>query len=51
MCIIYNIVKDLESKLNQTTYRGVEERHRKKNIEYETTLLAITDLENYHHAL
>jgi hypothetical protein len=29
----------------------VEERHRVKNIEFETTNLAVSDLENYHNAL
>lgn len=42
---------DLRGKLNHPTYKGIEERHRKKNIEYETTNLAISDLESYYNAL
>jgi len=42
---------DLKAKLNSQLYKGVEERHRKKNIEFETTNMAVTDLESYHNAL
>jgi chromosome segregation ATPase len=42
---------DLRAKLNHPTYKGIEERHRRKNIEYETTNLAISDLESYYNAL
>jgi len=49
--IYVNQVKELRSKLNTETYRGIQERHRRKSIEYETTLLAISDLDSYFHAL
>lgn len=42
---------DLRGKLNHPTYKGIEERHRRKNIEFETTNLAISDLESYYNAL
>lgn len=41
----------IEKKLNESTYRGVEERHRRKNIEHETTHMAVADLDNYYNAL
>ena len=44
-------VADLRGKLNNATYRGIEEKHRRKNIEFETTNLAVLDLESYHKAL
>jgi chromosome segregation ATPase len=43
--------RELQGKLNHPTYKGIEERHRRKNIEYETTNLAISDLESYYNAL
>ena len=46
-----NQVADLKAKLNTPLYRGIEERHRRKNIEYETTNLAIADLDSYYNAL
>jgi len=49
--IYVNQVKELRNKLNTETYRGIQERHRRKSIEYETTLLAISDLDSYFHAL
>jgi predicted nucleic acid-binding Zn-ribbon protein len=42
---------DLKGKLNHPTYKGIEERHRRKNIEYETTNLAVADLDSYYNAL
>ena len=42
---------DIHNKLNHPTYKGIEERYRKKNIEFETTNLAISDLESYYNAL
>jgi chromosome segregation ATPase len=44
-------VADLRAKLNNSTYRGIDEKHRRKNIEFETTNLAVLDLESYHNAL
>lgn len=38
-------------QLNKATYRGVEERHRRKGIEYETTMMAVDDLGCYYDAL
>lgn len=38
-------------KLNTTIYKNIDDRFRKKNIEYETTLLAVSDLECYYQAL
>ena len=32
-------------------YRGVDGRHRKKSVEYETTTLAVVDLGAYYDAL
>jgi DNA repair protein RAD50 len=46
-----NQVSDLKAKLNAPLYKGIEEKHRRKNIEYETTNLAISDLESYYNAL
>lgn len=40
-----------EKKLNTPTYKNIDDRFRKKNIEYETTLLAVSDLESYYQAL
>jgi hypothetical protein len=39
-------------KLNDDpNYRDVDERTRKKRIEFETTNLAVADIDSYHHAL
>lgn len=43
--------KELQAKLNGPNYRGVEGRFQKKNIEYETTMLAVADLASYSEAL
>ena len=43
--------KDLDMKLNSAVYKDIDRRHRKKNIEYETTLMAVTDLDSYYTAL
>lgn len=43
--------KDLTDKLNSNIYRGIEEKHRKKLIELETTQLAVSDIDNYYLAL
>jgi DNA repair protein RAD50 len=42
---------ELQKKLNLPMFKGIEEKHRKKLIEYETTNLAVVDIENYHNAL
>ena len=41
----------MQSKLNSANYKGVEERQRIKNIEFETTKMAVHDLELYYDAL
>jgi hypothetical protein len=38
-------------QLNKPLYRGVEEKHRRKGIEYETTNMAVGDLGSYYDAL
>jgi hypothetical protein len=42
---------DINGILNKAPYKGVEEKYRRKNIEFETTNLAVGDLENYYNAL
>lgn len=42
---------DIDATLNRAPYKGVEEKHRRKNIEYETTNMAVSDLDNYYNAL
>lgn len=44
-------VKELEAKLASSTYRNIQERHRHKVIELQTTLMAVKDLERYWTAL
>ena len=41
----------IQAKLNSANYKGVEERHRLKTIEYETTKMAVDDLGLYYDAL
>ena len=41
----------LKRKLNEDEYKGVEERHRMKMIDYETTNLVVQDLDKYYDAL
>lgn len=41
----------LNKKLNSQPYRGVEEKHRRKSIETETTELTVKDLDIYYSAL
>ncbi len=43
--------QNLLSKLESNLFAGIDERHRKKHIELETTELAIKDLDNYYLAL
>ena len=42
---------EYELKLNASQFKSIDERCRKKNIEFETTQMACTDLEAYLHAL
>jgi DNA repair protein RAD50 len=44
-------IRDVDAKLNNATYRNIGERHRRKNIEFETTLMAVSDLDAYYNAL
>eukprot|EP00970_Alexandrium_tamarense_P014915 scaffold4488_cov185-Alexandrium_tamarense.AAC.19 len=41
----------LKRKLNEPEYKDVEERHRVKMIEYETTNIVVGDLDKYYDAL
>jgi hypothetical protein len=41
----------LNEKLRSASYKGVEERHRRKLIEHETTKMAVSDLDKYYLAL
>ncbi|RYH29594.1 hypothetical protein EON65_07965 [archaeon] len=43
--------QEIESLLSKAPYRHVEEKYRRKNIEFETTNLAVGDLDNYYIAL
>ena len=49
--ILKQQVAELKGKLSSGPYRQIGEKHRRKNIEYETTNLAVQDLESYHGAL
>lgn len=40
-----------QKKLITPIYKNIDDRYRKKNIEYETTLVAVSDLESYYQAL
>ena len=42
---------EYETKLNGPQFRSIDERHRKKNIECETTMMAVHDLDTYFNAL
>uniref|UniRef100_A0A7S4K6V4 Rad50/SbcC-type AAA domain-containing protein n=1 Tax=Odontella aurita TaxID=265563 RepID=A0A7S4K6V4_9STRA len=44
-------IRSLKRKLQTPEYKDVDERHRRKMIEFETTLIAVKDLEKYHTAL
>lgn len=48
---VHEQTAEVNGKLGNPTYRNIAERHRKKNIEYETTLMAVSDLDSYYHAL
>jgi len=43
--------RNLKRKLLTPEYKDIDERHRVKMIEYETTMIAVTDLDKYHNAL
>jgi hypothetical protein len=40
-----------QKKLLTPVYKNIDDRYRKKNIEFETTLVAVGDLESYYQAL
>jgi len=44
-------IRSLKRKLKTEEYKDIDERHRRKMIEYETTTIAVEDLEKYHSAL
>jgi len=44
-------VKDLMVRLKEPNFRQVKERARQKCVEYETTMMAVEDLEKYWSAL
>lgn len=44
-------ISSIEQKLNSSTYRGIDDKHKKLNIQYETTLMAVSDLDSYFTAL
>lgn len=44
-------VRDYRVQLRQSEFRNVEDRYRKKLIEFETTTMAVTDLDKYYRAL
>jgi DNA repair protein RAD50 len=41
----------IQNKLRTPIYKGIEDRHRRKSIQYETTELAVKDLDAYYAAL
>jgi len=43
--------RQLKRKLNTEEYKDIDERHRVRMIEHETTVIAVSDLEKYHRAL
>ena len=43
--------RNLKRKLAEPEYKGVDERHRMKMIEHETTNIVVTDLDKYYDAL
>jgi len=42
---------EIQTKLNAPNYKDIKQKHRRKAIEYETTEMAVRDLESYHNAL
>ncbi len=51
LTVLQQNIQETMKKLNHPDYRDVDKRHRKINIEFETTNLAVVDLTNYHSAL
>ena len=44
-------LRDIRTKLNGANYKDVKQKHRRKSIEYETTEMAVRDLDSYYNAL
>lgn len=44
-------ILSIQQMLNKAPYKGVEEKYRAKCIEFETTTIAVADLDNYYSAL
>lgn len=44
-------IREYKVQLRHSEYRNVEDRHRKKLIEFETTTMAVADLDKYYRAL
>ena len=44
-------INSIDQKLSSSTYKGIDEKHRKLNIKYETTMMAVADLDSYFTAL
>ena len=43
--------RNIKKKLGESEYKNVDERHRMKMIEHETTNIVVTDLDKYYDAL
>jgi len=44
-------LRDIQAKLNGPNYKDIKQKHRRKSIEYETTEMAVKDLQSYFDAL
>lgn len=44
-------IRDYKVQLRQNEFRNIEDKYRKKLIEFETTTMAVADLEKYYRAL
>lgn len=44
-------IRDYKVQLRQSEFRNIEDKYRKKLIEFETTTMAVADLEKYYRAL
>lgn len=44
-------IRDYKVQLRQSEYRHIEDKYRKKLIEFETTTMAVADLDKYYRAL
>lgn len=51
LCIYDQQLRDVAQKLNGPNYKNIKQRHRRKAIEYETTEMAVRDLDSYYNAL